>query len=161
MFEVQPSLISPQLPRFQGIDPHYNLTRPLEDFITKQNSYVDADFKCPRCNQKQSMFQTTRLKLIPEILVVLSKKYDIQGLRKTDTVTDFPAELKFSGMDKSVSIKYKAVSQIEHMGTMGGGHYNCNAMRKDGKWYTLDDTSVREGAFKPTSNTYLVFYHFA
>lgn len=162
MFEVQPSLISPQHPRFQNIDPHYNMKRTLEDFIKKQNSYVDADFKCPVCTKKQSMFQTTRLLMVPEILVVLSKKYDMLGRRKTNTVTDFSSELNFSGKSSEkepVLIKYKAVSQIEHMGHMGGGHYNCNALRKDGKWYTLDDFSVREGEFKPTSNTYLVFYH--
>jgi ubiquitin C-terminal hydrolase len=164
MFEVQPSLISYQHPRFQGIDPFFNLKRPLGDFIKKQNSCVDEDFKCPLCIKKQSMFQTTRLLMIPEILVVLSKKYDILGRRKTNTITDFPSELNFSGKGDdrdSVHMEYKAVAQIEHIGHMGGGHYNCNAMRKDGKWYKLDDSSVSAGEFKPTTNTYLVFYHFA
>ena len=164
MFEVQPSLISPQHPRFQNIDPNYNMKRPLDEFITKQNSYVDADFKCPECSKKQSMFLTTRLLMVPEILVVLSKKYDTQGLNKTNTVTDYTSELKFKGKNdknESVEMVYKAVAQIEHMGQMGGGHYNCHALRKDGKWYKLDDSRVSAGEFKPTSNTYIVFYHFS
>jgi ubiquitin C-terminal hydrolase len=163
IFTVPPSLISPQHPRFQAIDPHYNLTRSLEDFLKKQNGYVDSDTKCPECKKKQSMFQTTRLLMIPEILVVLSKKYDTTGRRKTNTITNFPNELNFSGKgddEKTIPMEYKAVAQIEHMGHIGGGHYTCNAMRKNGKWYNLNDTSVSDGEFKPTSNTYLVFYHF-
>ena len=163
IFEVQPSMISPQHPRFQHIDPYYNLKRPLEEFIKKQNSYVDSDFKCPDCKKNQTMFQTTRLMMVPEILVVLSKKYDNTGRSKTTTITEFPSDLNFAGKgneNESVDMKYKAVAQIEHIGRMDGGHYICNALRKDGNWYKLNDSSVSKCEFKPTSNTYMVFYHF-
>jgi ubiquitin C-terminal hydrolase len=165
LFEVQPNLISPQLSRFKEIDPNYNKVRPLEDFLHKQTSYVDEFHRCPKCKKAESRYQITRLTMIPEILVVLSKKYDMRGQRKSHEVTNFPDVMKFGGKEEKegkmheFTLNYKAVSRIEHMGSMGGGHYNCHSIRKDGKWYLLDDSRVGPGEFKPTSNTYLVFYH--
>ena len=165
LFEIQPTLISPQLVRFKDIDPNYNKKQTLENFLKKQNSYVDEYFRCPDCKKVESKFQTTRLLMIPEILVVLSKKYDMRGLRKSHEVTEFPEGLNFEGKvedgREQKSLKYDAVARIEHMGSMNGGHYNCHAKRKDGKWYLLNDSSVAEGSFTPTKNTYLVFYHIA
>lgn len=164
LFEVQPTMITPQLVRFKDIDPFYNKKRTLEQFLKKQNSYVDNNFKCPKCGKKESKFQTTRLLMIPEVLVVLSKKYDERGRRKSHDITPFPEKLTFEGKcceetpDGNL-MKYQAVSRIEHMGSMGGGHYNCHSIRKDGKWYHLDDSRVGPGSFTPTSNTYMVFYH--
>jgi len=163
LFEIQPSMISPQLFRFKEIDPNYNKKQSLESFLKKQNSYVDEFFRCPECKKVESKFQTTRLLMIPEILVVLSKKYDMRGRRKSHEVTEFPSELMFEGKSEegkeATPMKYDAVSRIEHMGSMNGGHYNCHAKRKDGKWYLLDDSSVAPGSFTPTKNTYLTFYH--
>lgn len=160
LFEIQPNLKTHQHPRFKEIDPHYNKERPLLEFLNKQNSYVDEDFRCPKCNEKGTKFQTTRLIMIPEILVVLSKKYDMFGRRKSYETTPFPENLEFSSNNKN-KLNYKAVSRIEHMGNMGGGHYNCHSLRKDGNWYKLDDSQVSPGSFISTPNTYLVFYHIA
>ena len=162
MFEVQSNLTSPQLPRFRNIDPNYEKVRPLDQFLMKQNNYVDKFHKCPKCGKLDERFQTTRLIMIPEILVVLSKKYDMGGRCKSYDVTDFPEVMRFNGKDddgKSVPMVYQAVSRIEHIGSMSGGHYNCHALRNDKKWYLLDDSIVSEGLFKSTSNTYMVFYH--
>lgn len=164
MFEVQPNLMSPQLPRFKNIDVNYEKSRPLDQFIKKQNSYVDSAFKCPRCKKADERFQITRLLMIPEILVVLSKKYDGRGQRKSREVTNFPETMYFDGKrtredQEPTPLIYKAVSRIEHMGSMVGGHYNCHSVRKDGKWYRLDDARVDPGTFEPSPDTYLVFYH--
>lgn len=163
LFEVQPNLVSPQLKRFEAIDPNYNKKMPMGEFLKKQNSYVDGGFRCPTCKEKESRFQTTRLLMIPEILVVLSKKYDMRGSRKSHEVTEFPEVIKFDGKSEDgkepTVMEYKAVARIEHMGSMTSGHYNCHAIRKDGNWYELDDSRVSKGSFTPTSNTYLVFYH--
>lgn len=166
MFEVQPSLSSPQNPMFRNVDPNYGKKRPLDQFLKKQNSCTDEFFKCPRCNKADIKFQTTRLVMIPEILVVLAKKYD-GGMRKSHEITDFPEMMAFDGKktddakadDEPIPMIYRAVSQIEHMGSMAGGHYNCHALRQGNEWYCLDDTHVSGGRFGPTPNTYLVFYH--
>lgn len=156
LFEVQPNLKSQQLPEFKNIDPLFNQARPLVDFIQKQNSYVDDDFRCPRCKQKKAMFQTTKLIMIPKILPILAKKYGIDGRRKSLEVTPFPIAMevkdKFNGV-----MEYNAVCQIEHMGNMNGGHYNCRAFRNN-DWYLIDDSRYTKAPFMPTKNTYLVFY---
>jgi ubiquitin C-terminal hydrolase len=165
VFEVQPSLTSPQLPIFASIDPNYRKRQPMDQFLKKQNSYVDRDFKCPKCKKPGPMFQTTRLIMIPEILVVMSKKY--AGMQKSHDVTAFPEIMMFDGKDPDatesnpeiIPMVYQAVSRIEHMGGMHGGHYNCHAMRAGRKWFRLDDSQIADGGFASTPNTYMVFYH--
>ena len=146
---------------FAGIDPNYKRAQPMDQFLKKQNSYVDKDFKCPKCKKPGPMFQTTRLIMIPEILVVMSKKYAAQKSH----VTEFPEIMLFDGKDPDadapeiIPMVYQAVSRIEHMGGMHGGHYNCHSMRVGRKWFRLDDSQVADGGFESTPNTYMVFYH--
>jgi ubiquitin C-terminal hydrolase len=163
LFEVQPDLKSPQLPRFQGIDPHYKKSRPLSEYLVKQNNYLEKGFRCPKCGDEDYKFQTTRLMMIPEILVVLAKKYDAKGLQKSQKITNFTKDLVFqkkkTDEDTDEDLHYTAVARVEHLGHMNGGHYKCHGLRKDKNWHLLNDSQVSPGSFESTSDTYMVFYH--
>jgi ubiquitin C-terminal hydrolase len=155
MFEVQPDLKVEQLEDFKDVDDQYNQAVPLTQFLRKQNGYVE-DYKCPKCNDTSPKFSEVKLTMVGEILVVHAKKYQGRRLRKTRDVTPFPKTLTFD--THGGQLVYEAVAQVEHMGSLSGGHYLTIARRKDG-WNTLDDNRVSPGEFKPTANTSIVFYH--
>jgi ubiquitin C-terminal hydrolase len=153
IFEVHPQLKTEQLEKFK----QYDETEPIsmEKFLTKQSSYVDKDFTCTTCKDKSEKYNRNFLIMVPEILVVLSKKYTA-GI-KLNVFTDFPEQLSFNGKN-GTTLTYTAVSQIEHSGGLNGGHYWAISKRAGG-WFTLNDNGVSPAKFAPTKNTYIVFYH--
>lgn len=153
LFEVQPDLKTEQLERFKKYDT--GQAQDMNEFLTKQTGYVDKFYVCPKCKKDGEKYNINCLVMVPEVLVVLSKKY-IAG-RKLNTHTNFPKTLEFKGNDTK-TLTYEAVSQIEHSGGLDGGHYWA-VSRRTGGWYTLNDNSVSKSEFSPTKNTYMVFYH--
>jgi ubiquitin C-terminal hydrolase len=154
LFEVQADLTTPQLDQFKSYDLKlYTEGQTMNEFLQKQPGYVE-DFICPKCKDRDAKYKVNYLVMAPEILVVLSKKY-VAG-RKLDVYTEFPETMEFPG--SAGPLKYQAVSQIEHTGGLNGGHYWAISKRRDG-WRTLNDTRISDGEFKPTNNTYMVFYH--
>jgi ubiquitin C-terminal hydrolase len=152
VFEVQANLKNMQIEKFKSIDEYYNVEMNLEDFLRKQNGYV-ADFICPECKNKCEKFRSTTLVMIPEILPVVIKKYEEK------VVTNFPAKLVFLAKGGTKKYHYDLVAQSEHSGSMSGGHYWAIVKRADG-WFVTDDSSVRMSNYGPTTNSYLIFYHF-
>jgi ubiquitin C-terminal hydrolase len=153
VFEAQPDLKTEQIEKFKDVDEYYNTSMPLNEFLRKQNGYVDENFSCPECKEKMAMFKTTTLTMIPEILPVVLKKY------YQKTVTPFPAKLEFLARGGSKKYIYKLVAQSEHSGTMSGGHYWAVCLRQNG-WKVLNDGFVGDQAPGPTDNTYVIFYNF-
>lgn len=164
LFEVQPDLKTEQIERFKKFDKLIEMNEnkkellnnksEMNKFLSRQYGYVDKFFKCPECKQLGEKYRIDHLVMVPEILVVLSKKYIANN--KLDIYTDFPKTLEFNG--KYGILKYEAVSQIEHSGDLNGGHYWAISRRHDG-WYSLNDNQFTKSEFNPTKNTYIVFYH--
>ncbi len=155
-FEVEPDFKLQQLSEFKARHAEAN---NLNTFLLNQTSYVDNDHVCPLCGYKGNKFKHSQLSMIPEILFVMSKKYKYSGNRgeKLNTYTDFPEFLEFKGK-RAVKLRYEAVAQIEHSGSLDGGHYWAVCRRRDG-WYRLNDMAVSHAEFKPTNDTYIVIYH--
>ena len=166
LFNIDAQLHIQQLDEFKNFDKRereifgklYNIPNlsELNKYLIKQNTYVDKDYKCTKCEKKGEKYKLNYLVMVPEILVVMSKKYN-NSMRKQNVFTDFPEKLSFSGNNKNI-LNYTAVSQIEHSGGLNGGHYWSISKRKDG-WYNCNDLSISASQFKPTNNTYIVFYH--
>jgi ubiquitin C-terminal hydrolase len=153
LFEVQSDLKTEQLDRFKKYD---NDDSPdMNKFLAKQTGYVDKFYICPKCKKDGEKYNTSCLVMVPEVLVVLSKKYVTD--QKLNVHTNFPMKLEFNGSGGK-PLNYEAVSQIEHTGDLNGGHYWAISRRNDG-WYTLNDNNVYKSEFSPTKNTYIVFYH--
>lgn len=109
-------------------------------------------YKCDQCGHVMRHFsRLERLKMLREIVVITFNKY----YRKE--YIWFPQTLCFMGKDGQ-PLRYRLVGQIEHGGTMHGGHYTANALRDD-KFYRFNDSSVSSGASNPTPNTYMIVYH--
>ncbi len=153
VFEAQQDLRTEQLEKFKDVDEFYNTNMSLNNFLRRQNGYVDENHLCEKCQKKCEKFKTTSLTMVPEILPVVFKKYEEK------TVTPFPAQLEFASNKSKTKLIYKLVAQSEHSGNAAGGHYWAVCKRKTG-WCSLNDSSVSEGSPGPTLNTYMVFYHF-
>ena len=162
LFDVPANLETKQLKKFKNLDPTHGKKSGLRDFILRQNTFVDKDYRCPNCKVKGEKFMKLTLKMLPEIIIVMAKKYvhDGKSSKKLNVMSKFPETMTFDGYsDKGrFDMNYEAVAQIEHAGSLKSGHYWAVCKRKDG-WQTLNDSGVREGMFKPTKNTYIVFYH--
>ncbi len=153
VFEVQPDLKTEQLDKFKEIDEYGNTSMPLNEFLVRQNGYIDGNHICEKCNQRSEKYKTTTLCMIPEILAVTFKKYT------NKMNTPFPATLKFISKGASKQLVYKLVAQTEHYGSMSSGHYIAICKRSSG-WKEISDNSVSDGQAGPTTNTYIVFYHY-
>lgn len=159
VFEVEPDLKVPQLDKFKNISGD---TRDMNEFLMKQNSYVDDDHTCGFCKSRGAKYKTTILTMIPEIITIVIKKYD----KKINTY--FPEFLTFKKKTvsggKQKNLIYRIVAQSEHGGNMNGGHYWAICLRKETRdslsWYRLDDSSVSRASHGPTENSYMLFYHF-
>jgi ubiquitin C-terminal hydrolase len=150
LFEINPNLKSDQLKKFND----FNIkSKDMNSFISKQSSYVE-DYKCNICLKSDDKFSINALVMVPEILVIMSKKYTVD--KKLDIYTKFPEHMEFAGNEKNLC--YTAVAQIEHSGGKNSGHY-WSIVRRNGRWYNINDTIITPSEFKPTNDTYIVFYH--
>ncbi len=152
VFEAQSDLKTDQLEKYKKLDEFYQTRMNLNDFLKKQNGYVDDGHRCPKCQIKCSKFKTVTLTMVPEILPIVFKKY------MSKAITPFPETLVFLTKNNKKLI-YKLVAQSEHAGGMGGGHYWAICRRKEG-WVNLNDSRVTPDSPGPTQSTYMVFYNF-
>jgi ubiquitin C-terminal hydrolase len=132
----------------------------MQEFLKMQNTFVDG-FKCPKCEDTGKKFMSTRLTMVPEILIVLFKKYEV-----VKSYTEFPLELTFDTRVGN-TLKYNLVAQCEHVGSFSmaggsGGHYYAICARKvEGETmaFQLNDSHCSPAELKATQNTYMAVYH--
>ena len=151
-FQTGPMMNLPKHEMFKNVDDEYDKVMSLNDFIWKQNTYIDEGFTCPGCKNKDKKFKRKVLIMSPEILPIVFKKYNKK------IKTEFPMTLKFPEKKGKYFI-YKLVAQVEHYGGRSGGHYIAICKRSDG-WKRLDDRSVSDAKPGPTEHTYMIFYHY-
>ena len=152
IFIIEPNLRVEQLDKFKN----YNIqSNNMRDFLLYQTEYIDNDYKCPECKTNDERLKVNKLIDIPKIMVIMSKKYN--ATEKLNILTEFPENMEFTSVNTGIISKYEAVAQIEHVGDLHGGHYWAICKRM-GVWYNINDINVSYAEFKPTINTYLVFY---
>ncbi len=160
VYAINPTLKINQSEELKDIDSQYEKTLTLQEYIKNQGGYVDKDYICSSCKTKGDIkYSVTKLSHAPEVLIVQAKKFEQTpsgDLVAKKIMTEFPETLEFKG--KESVIKFQAVAQIEHIGSLKSGHYWAICRRRDG-WYSFDDNKVTKKEFKPTENTYIVVYH--
>lgn len=148
----------------------YNIREPgdLQEYLMCQKSILEG-LMCVHCDSKCNKLSYSTLAVIPEILVIVIKKYKFDRNRRNSTklnvATQLPKKIEID-KDSGGKLTYYPVSQIMHSGGVGGGHYWAHTIRLTGKsirWYDLNDTSVSPlsniQSFVSNSNTYTVLYH--
>jgi uncharacterized UBP type Zn finger protein len=119
-----------------------------------------TDEKCQNCGgtnmAKSTATRVYSLSMIPEIVFCMFNLYG----ESTRIARYFPDRLEFPASSGGV-LNFRIVGQVEHAGSLSGGHYWARGLRQDGDVYTLNDTGVYGGSkFESTPNTYIVVYHY-
>lgn len=192
----------------------------IEKYVMNTIS-VPEDYSCEKCGVKNTktafkIFKESRLHMLSEIIIIIfPSKADTYSRGKE--LIYFPESLDFPSINGN--LHYKLVSQVEHYGTIRGGHWIARCLRQKPAYidehcrdrlqtyiksyenriklfkdepkkvqafeqnlsnckkklediekdkstesvFNFNDTRVNilpEG-FKPTRNTYMVFYHLA
>lgn len=118
--------------------------------MMSQTSVIDA-YPCPKCNVTGPAYRHYRLTMTPEILFCAFNIYGDRPRRYYPSAISFPA---IGGG----TLTYLQVGQIEHSGSLAGGHYWARGVRADGV-YLLNDMHASPGSFVATHSTYIVVYH--
>jgi ubiquitin C-terminal hydrolase len=121
--------------------------------IRRHTSEID-EYTCEQCNVKAvNVTRVHSLKMLPEILIILFNKY------KNKRLIWYPPEMTFPGKG-GTGLTYKLVGKVEHSGTLNGGHYTAVGLRNSGFHQFNDNQVTPINEITPTSNTYLIAYHF-
>lgn len=142
--------------KYTGDDPEM-WRRAFQQYLLRHYEIVE-DYTCEGCNVKKTRRRYTQLRMLNNMIVIVLEKY---GAKKN---IYYPSKLVFPAIGGG-SMTYQLVSQIDHYGSMFGGHYIARSVRRDGKKICvahLNDMSVNvidKDGFIPNTNTYILFYH--
>lgn len=121
--------------------------------LIKQHISSVEGYKCPTCSG-ESICRIYNLKRIPEIVFCSFNIY----YHTNRQVRYFPPHLEFKTNNEDNTYIFKLISQIEHSGSLNGGHYWVKCLRDSGI-YELNDMGVSPSIFQSTPYTYMVIYH--
>lgn len=115
------------------------------------------DYTCPTCNEKTKAFRVYNLTMVPEIIVCSFNLYvGYGGVRRARY---FPERVEFLAVDGG-KLVFRLVGQVEHAGSLSGGHYWARGLRAGERIHLLNDTGVSPTSFAPTPNTYMLAFHY-
>jgi hypothetical protein len=143
----------------------------------RTHAHVTTDYVCPACHEARraaaaaqgrdpntvEKLQTAAcriydLTMIPEIIFCAFNAYVGYGGNRLPRY--FPERIELPALDGGLLV-FRLVAQIEHSGTIAGGHYWARCARAGDRVFLLNDQGVSKSAFTPTTYTYIVAYHYA
>ena len=130
--------------------------------LIRQHASIVTDYKCEFCQKKSETVRIYDLRKIPEIVFCSFNVYQEFGGKKYCRY--FPPYLLFPAIEEGKKHKFILIGQIEHCGSLSGGHYWAKTLRKhndDIIPYELNDMGISISEFKSTSNTYIILYHYS
>ena len=93
------------------------------------------DYKCEYCGKVSKASISTRLIVLPDVLVLQLKRFSYPSMKKVRGVVKFPFNLSMKDftepIDKAASTDYELLSVIVHKGTLNYGHYYAIGKRAD------------------------------
>jgi ubiquitin C-terminal hydrolase len=117
---------------------------PLDEYKSER---VDAD-----PNEKYN--RRYILRFLPKVLVILLNRY-----HKRDRDISLPAEIQMPSCQFNGFMIYKKIAEIDHMGSLSGGHYVAKVHRK-GNEHLCNDNQIIDYRLSTSPNTYMTFYEF-
>lgn len=127
---------------------------PVEfgDMLRSQVSELE-NYTCEKCNKSTGALRHYLLRMVPEVLVCVFNLYE-----SNRSARYYPTRVPFPGLGGTQMI-YRQVAQVEHFGSLAGGHYIARGLRADDTVYEFNDTSATPSDFRQTPNVYMTFYH--
>lgn len=115
-------------------------------------------------NKKENVYKQVVFWSLPNIMIIALKRFNYSG-RKIQVPVDIPIDdLDLSsyiyGYDKSTYV-YDLYGICNHMGGVQGGHYTAFVKNANDKWYSYNDTIVKEIDIEKCLNknySYCLFY---
>lgn len=102
----------------------------INDYI-KCNINILEDYKCEKCNKKNTSIQFYKIGNIPNSIIISYHDNHENILRhKQRGIRHFPEQLNFTTKLKS-NIVYIPVAHVKHYGHLHGGHYNGDFLRNN------------------------------
>eukprot|EP00053_Salpingoeca_punica_P020778 m.212329 g.212329 ORF g.212329 m.212329 type:complete len:1131 (-) comp20082_c0_seq1:1073-4465(-) len=133
---------------------HASVQEALSKFIEVEVLQGDNQYSCEKCAKKVDAFKGLKFTSFPYFLTMQLKRFDFdtntfRRIKLNDRFT-FPFELDMEpylapGVTSPHPLKYRLFSVMVHSGSALGGHYYAHIYSFDqGKWYTFNDSTVRE-----------------
>lgn len=130
-------------------DTQFSSSEGFRDYILSHSMPLD-ELKCNNCG---AFIRNTsvkwNLRRVSDVLVIAFQKYTQKNM------VWFPQYMNFPG--NNGNMHYELCAQIEHSGSLHGGHYYA-IVKRDNQVYLVDDMTVRPHQFGPTNDTYIVCY---
>lgn len=135
------------------VDKGVDVTDCLRKYCATEYLTGKDQYYCEHCKRKNDCEKRIAFRDLPEVLCIHIKRfrYDsgwFNGTKNARVVT-FPVTKnldlsQFLEEELDGTAEYKLVGLIQHIGSMGGGHYisYCQHKRKPGEWYEFDDLQV-------------------
>ena len=127
---------------------------------------INGDWLCTKCNKNTSYKKSTKLWKLPNVLVIIIKRF-INIHLKNDmpiTINDYLMFNKGSILSKKKDVKYLFSSTALHFGSLNGGHYsaicntpNGNILYDDRNVINIDKTNSLNFKEK-NNNAYMIVY---
>jgi ubiquitin C-terminal hydrolase len=150
----------------------------LDNCISEMFKVEGIDYKCEKCGNTEHNRMDKKLLTKPKTLIIKIKRYTQIGqmLVKVNKMIQYPEYINLAQYFCGVGMEdYKLYAVINHIGSMGGGHYysyirDMNIITENNKqryefedrWYLCNDSNVREMSFEEvmqSNNAYMLFYH--
>jgi ubiquitin C-terminal hydrolase len=138
--------------QFMLFDTNDLIKRGLPDALLCSQDNLEEDF-IPEDHTKDANKQYKRvyiLKYIPEVIIISLNKY----IQKNNVV--LPDSFKIPHINGSDMVYIKK-AEVDHLGSLGGGHYIGRALRED-KVFLFNDVNYSESQLKTNKNTYITLY---
>ena len=127
-----------------------------------------SDYRCDSCNRYSEATQSSRLTAVPDILEIELLRFSQlrPGIYKKNSKTvSFDQDLDLTAFSETnITLQFRLLSVVQHLGSYDTGHYRCIAKSPDGTWEDIDDSTVSKAhidtALDPSGNwtPYTLFY---
>ncbi|CAF2070581.1 unnamed protein product [Rotaria magnacalcarata] len=128
-----------------------HLSECIKNFLEVEPIGRHGKWQCDSCHQKTNAWKSTRIKLLPPILILQLKRFvtftsQRSNNKKINAFVDYPIKnLNPHDLapDLTSTFTYDLVAISIHRGTLSSGHYTTLATnRHNNFWYNFDDTIV-------------------
>jgi ubiquitin C-terminal hydrolase len=115
-------------------------------FVEPEELSGDNAWYNEKLGKKQDILKTTTFWSLPQILVIILKRFSPDGSRKLQSHIDFPLTdlnlSKYMRGYKPETYRYDLFGVCNHMGNVNGGHYTSFVKNREGHWNHYNDTVV-------------------
>jgi len=124
------------------------------------------DYSCDTCKTKTVASLQTRISKLPNILILVLKRFTNQGLKIRGQIDWNPDSMGFQNWaafarcpynKSTMAAEFQTTAVIEHLGSAHSGHYHMFRRQAEG-WMNYDDSSVQPyGGSVVSPDSYILF----